>query len=98
MTVVEVPVWKVSSTKKVIRIGWTPPPGQLGYILLRDGSEMIDGKRRFGLNPIGGPPTAETNIGIPQDGKSHTYGVLVLVGGGSGYVAMSSDATVQTKP
>ncbi len=88
--------WIVSHTKLTMTIGWTPPAGQIGYMLVRDGSVIIDGKRRFALDPIGGPPSSQAKIGIPQDGKQHSYGVQPFGYLGSGYIATSANMAFQT--
>jgi hypothetical protein len=93
-----VKTWIVSHTAKTITIGWTPPTGQVGYMLVRDGSILIDGKRRFGLDPIGGPPSSTAKIGIPQDGKAHSYGVRPFGYLGEGHVATGADVSFKTTP
>lgn len=90
--------WIVSYTTKTITIGWAPPASQVGYMLVRDGSILIDGKRRFGLDQIGGPKTGQAKIGIPQDGKAHSYGVRPFGYLGEGSVATGADVTFKTKP
>lgn len=72
---------RVSADKKTVALSWSQIAGAEGYLYTMDGGrKMIDGKSHFTMDGN----TTSVSVGIPQDGKAHTFGVNELVRGDTG--------------
>lgn len=76
-------VRKIAEDPTAITIGWPRQIGQWGYVPMIDGSEILtDGKRHIGKSTT----KTSVKIGKVRDGKSHKYGVRLLMTGDVGSV------------
>lgn len=68
-------VRKKSETDTLITIEWDQVPGQEGYVVTLDGSDVLaDGRRHFS----GSRTARSARISKVQDGQPHEYGVRIL--------------------
>jgi hypothetical protein len=76
-------VRKIAEDAVAVTIGWPRTIGQWGYVPTIDGSEILtDGKRHIGKSAT----KQSVKIGKRRDGKSHRYGVKLLMTGQAGEV------------
>lgn len=76
-------VRKITEDAVSVTVGWPRQIGQWGYVPTIDGSEILtDGKRHIGKSST----KLSVKIGKRRDGKSHRYGVKLLMTGQAGDV------------
>jgi hypothetical protein len=75
----ELPIRVVSETATTITLGWSPPAGQEGYVLLIDGQpKSNDGKRHASIAVTAKQATMGKMPGETNPASKHTYGVRIL--------------------